>query len=520
MNSILKELIDRQAEDNYKRLVEEGFDVVLPPEPIYPVTYEYAVRAQNYAIQRLQITKFVQDVLKKHGMRRKVHVIVLDTGAKSRNRFIQRNFQDIGKDHTPENQPIDEHGHLSFCASQVMGENNGPLGPLAVAGIPTDMWSWSGEKLLRRAGSGTFTEIAKGLQHALGIADQKRAQGHAVFFSCSWGSQNGNSAEIRDIFKLIRDRGHFTFAAGGNSGSAGVGFPASIGPDATGEILFAIGAVDASDRRAGFSSVGDQLDFTSYGVQNLGVGPGEYQSATGSGTSYSTPLAVACAALLTGVFPEIENMADLEYVLTSGATELGERKHFGHGLIRMDGYSDEDLPGDDPNDPDPDPDPVPDPDPDPSPGDEIPERELTATHPGTFRVKWAVMAKGQSLAAGIVAQTGSAVLVDLSEGDVAAKYNWRDMYIHAPEADLFLAGDAEKLMAAWQRYVEGHWPDGQRGVLMAHPADFVEGGKAALLFLRMFAKREGWTDEQLGQLRAEVSLHPDTVTVRIYFDKR
>ncbi|WP_282784710.1 S8 family peptidase [Phaeodactylibacter xiamenensis] len=485
-------LLQKQAREHYKRQLEAGYDVVLPPEPVLPASQFYATTNTNYPIEKAQIGVFVKQVLKKHGIRRKVHIIVLDTGAKSRNKYIAKNFRDLGRDHTTDNNPWDEHGHFSFCASQVVGFNENPVGALRYPGVPDNWWSWSGEKLLNRGGSGMYAWISSGLEHALAIADQLKAQGQAVIISNSYGGRSRNQ-EVEDLFKAFRERGHFSFAAAGNSGQGGVNFPGNIMPDQLGEILFAIGAVDRNGQVAPFSSRGEGVDFMSYGVSNLGAGPGENEMRTGSGTSYSTPFAVGCTALLLGVFPEIENMADLEYVLTSGATDLGtpgKDKDYGRGLIRMDKFAEDDLPGDEPDEPDNPDEPGDEPD-NPAPEPEMPLRRLAfLTEPGeSFHVKWAVMDKTKAAAAGTLAAAPQ--LIDLDKPQASA-YEWKSLYLRDVRVYLETDKTAAQVEQELIAFLRSHWPDGRRGVLLAPPADHQEGGWACMHFAKMFAKREGF----------------------------
>jgi hypothetical protein len=490
----IQRLLEKQAQEHYKRQLEEGFDVVLPPEPTMPVTAAYASSTTNYPIEKAQIGTFVENVLKKHGIRRKVHIIVLDTGAKSRNKYIAKNFRDLGRDHTTDNNPWDEHGHFSFCTSQVLGFNENPIGPLRYPGVPEDWWSWSGEKLLNRGGSGMYSWIASGLEHAWDIANNLQNQGHAVIISNSYGG-GGFNQEIANIFKDFRAQGHFAFAAAGNSGNSGVNFPGNISPDDLGEILFAIGAVDRNDGVAPFSSRGAGVDYMSYGVSNLGCGPGEEEMRTGSGTSYSTPFAVGCTALLLGVFPEIKNMADLEHVLTSGATDLGtpgKDNDYGRGLIRMDKYAEDDLPGENPDDPGDEPDEPGDEPDEPTPEPEMPLRNLSLqTQPGEiFHVKWAVMTPAQAAALGTLAMEPQ--LIDL-DAPQASAYEWKSLYLR----DVLVYIQTDKSSAQIEKeliaFLREHWPDGRRGVLLAPPADHQEGGWACMHFAKMFAKRQGYS---------------------------
>ena len=110
----------------YDRLIQEGYDVVLPPEPLFPISNRLMVAAGgNYPMEKAMVDTFVNNVVSKEGINQKVMIITIDTGAKSKNKFIQTNFVNEGLDHTGENQPFDENGHFSFCESQAFGFANG-----------------------------------------------------------------------------------------------------------------------------------------------------------------------------------------------------------------------------------------------------------------------------------------------------------------------------------------------------------------------------------------------------------
>lgn len=489
----IQSLLQKRAEKQYKKLLEEGYDVVLPPEPLIPVTQRFAAQSGgNYPIEKAQVKHFVDNVIGKFGIRQKVFVIVVDTGAKSLNKYIQRNFQDSGLDHTGDNQPIDQNGHFSFCGSQVLGLYDGsPLGALAYPGLPADFWGWSGEKVLKASGGGTFPGIESGLLHALQIADEKKAQGYRVIISCSWGGF-GNHNGVREAVNAFRDKGHFPFFAAGNSGEQGVIFPANIEADEKGEVCFAIGAVDSNDNVAGFSSRGAELDFMSYGVSNLGAGPGVNDIRQGSGTSYATPFAAGCAGLILATFPEVENMADLEYVLKNGITEAGPDgwdKDYGHGIIKMNQYAEDDLPGgEDPDEPD-------------EPGDPeqpelMPERVISIRVRGEYGLVWDTLpqqkSKKQPMGPDISELAVDGAISVVHNNPSATAYEWKKINFSGMQVDVRtrLAGDvAAKLL---EDYMFSYFRN--RGLLLSPPADFVSAGQYGLFFAKFLGNR----DHQLG----------------------
>jgi len=173
----------------------------------------------------------------------------------------------------------DDNGHGTRVAGIAAADSNNNQGVASVA--------WQSQvlpvKVLDRTGSGTYADIASGITWA---ADQG-----ARVLNLSLGG-GLYSATLEAAVKYAWAKGAVIVAAAGNN-SAYVLYPAAF------DGVIAVGATDASDNKAWFSSIGPQLDVVAPGVDILSTAvqqDGTY--ASGSGTSFASPFVAGQAALL------------------------------------------------------------------------------------------------------------------------------------------------------------------------------------------------------------------------------
>ena len=74
-------------------------------------------------------------------------------------------------------------------------------------------------------------------------------------------------------------------------------------------------------------------------------------------------------------------------------------------------------------------------------------------------------------------------------------YDWQDLYVDHLTVGLNTEFYDDYITTHLQDFVDRHFPPGRRGYLLAAGKDIVDAGQAAMLFLQMFAKREGWDIE-------------------------
>ncbi|MFN4263391.1 MAG: S8 family serine peptidase [Thioalkalivibrionaceae bacterium] len=108
---------------------------------------------------------------------------------------------------------------------------------------------------------GTAYDVLQGVRFAAGLPnDSGRVPGRrADVINLSIGSQTGFSAIENQVYELARANGSIVVAAAGNSGRAPVAFPAAY------RSVIAVGATDARDVRAPYSSFGPELDLVAPG---------------------------------------------------------------------------------------------------------------------------------------------------------------------------------------------------------------------------------------------------------------
>lgn len=140
---------------------------------------------------------------------------------------------------------------------------------------------------------------------------------------------------LTDKYASTYAAGVLHFAATGNSGAVGVGYPANL------SVVMAIGAISQNGNRAGFSTYGSQIDLVAPGQDitttdrtgTSGYGAGDY--VTLFGTSYSTPYAAGVAALVLSVDPSL-TPAEVSFILRSTAVDRGPTgfdQQYGHGIV-------------------------------------------------------------------------------------------------------------------------------------------------------------------------------------------
>ncbi len=213
----------------------------------------------------------------------------------------------------------DTFGHGTMVAGFVGAIGNNSLG---VAGM-----AWNVKILPIRityadgVGSAYLSDMAEGLSYA--------ADHGARVINCSFSGYS--SSTIETAAKYSRGKGALVcFAAGNSALDLSVGYL-----DSTNSVV--VGATTASDIRASWSNYGKPIDLVAPGenVMTTYLGGGY---ASGSGTSFASPITAGLAALIFSVNPSLAP-ADVELILKSTCRDLGvvgDDNIYGAGLVQAD----------------------------------------------------------------------------------------------------------------------------------------------------------------------------------------
>lgn len=209
---------------------------------------------------------------------------------------------------------------MTHCAGVIAGVDN----DFGVVGVAPNAKLYN-VKVLGDDGSGSIQGIIKGIDWC--IAEQ------VDIISMSLGSSQDPGASLQNAMKRARAAGIIIVAASGNENTH-CGWPAAY-PE-----VIAVGAVDQSFGRAGFSNFGEELDIAAPGVDILSTYPGN-RYAKLSGTSMATPMVAGVIALVQHYCRQMDVQATPEKIvqmITERSIDMGTEGHdhkFGNGLVNV-----------------------------------------------------------------------------------------------------------------------------------------------------------------------------------------
>ncbi len=218
-----------------------------------------------------------------------------------------------------DSDPSDDEGHGTHVAGIAAATTNNSLG---VAGV-----SWGSKimpiKVLDSSGSGTYSQIAQGIQWA--------ANNGAKVLNLSLGGTSSSST-LEDAINYAYNAGCILIAAAGNEYEDGnpTVYPAAL------DHVMAVGAVGDQDEHAYYSNTGSYLDVAAPGgnpSSSYDSDPNHWISSTywrGSGYSYAmvvgtsqaSPHVAGLAALIWSVNPSLTN-DEVQSIIETTAVDLG-----------------------------------------------------------------------------------------------------------------------------------------------------------------------------------------------------
>ncbi|MET9471891.1 S8 family serine peptidase [Streptomyces sp. NPDC002922] len=230
-----------------------------------------------------------------------VDVAVLDTGVDTQHPDIVGQVA-ASTSFVPDQDVEDHNGHGTHVASTIAG--TGAASDGKEKGVAPGARLHIG-KVLGNDGSGQESWVLAGMEWA--ARDQ-----HAKVISLSLGAgpSDGHDPMSEAVNQLSAETGALFTIASGNAG------PHSVSTPSVADAALSVGAVDASDQLAEFSSTGPRQgdaglkpELTAPGVDVLAArsqyvtdGEGYYQTL--SGTSMATPHVAGAAALLAAAHPD------------------------------------------------------------------------------------------------------------------------------------------------------------------------------------------------------------------------
>ncbi len=216
--------------------------------------------------------------------------------------FVDQSVRNIGDDQTRDPIPFDEQGHGTSVAGVIAATANNSIG---IAGL-----AYNAKIVALRAfdatGNGEEDDIAAALVYA--------ALNGVKIVNMSFGD-GVDSPVLRDAIEFARQMGCILVASAGNTGVVSRQFPAGY------DGVLVVASTNENDLRSPFSSTGSLVDISAPGERIVTTAINS-RYRTVSGTSFSAPLAAACAALMLERFPAA-NASEIVSTLTENTNDLG-----------------------------------------------------------------------------------------------------------------------------------------------------------------------------------------------------
>lgn len=214
---------------------------------------------------------------------------------------------------------VDDNGHGTHVTGIIAAK--GLYG--GVKGVAPDASVYA-VKALDSSGSGYTSDIIAGIDWAI--------ENKMNIITMSLGS-NQSDTSLQQAVDTAYNNGILVVAAAGNDGNA-AGTGTNVEYPANYSSVIAVGAVDSTNKRAGFSSSGSKVEVSAPGVNITSTYlNGGYVQMTG--TSMATPFVAGDLALLKQEYPTDTNV-QLRQLLDENVLDLGVQGKdnlYGYGLI-------------------------------------------------------------------------------------------------------------------------------------------------------------------------------------------
>lgn len=213
----------------------------------------------------------------------------------------------------------DDYGHGTHVAGIIAALDN----DIGVVGAAPDV-SLYAVKALNRGGWGYTSDIIAGIDWSV--------EEEMDIVSMSLGGANYLQA-YQDAINVAHNSGVLIIASAGNGGDDDISTTETSYPAAYDNVV-AVAATDSNNNVVYFSNSGPHVDIAAPGV-NIRSTYNNGLYATMSGTSMSCPHVTGVAALVLAKDSSL-TPSDVEYILTSTATDLGDTGFdwgYGNGLV-------------------------------------------------------------------------------------------------------------------------------------------------------------------------------------------
>ena len=298
----IAEVIENLSKDPLVKFAEE--DRLLPPEEIFA--------NDPYYDAAWHLGKIEAPSAWETSMGEGVIVAILDTGVDEDHDDLLGQTVPGWNTYDNNDDTSDVYGHGTMVAGVVAAASDNWIGVTSIAWDAIIM----PVRISRPDGYAYTSDIAEGIAWA---ADNG-AQVANISYDVS------ESLTVQSAAAYMQEHGGVVVVASGNRGGDRGFVPSTA--------LISVGATDSNDVRALFSSYGEYLDLVAPGVgiytTRLGGG-----YSTPAGTSFSSPVVAAVAALMISVNPALDPVR-IDAILKETADDLGEEGddvYYGAGRV-------------------------------------------------------------------------------------------------------------------------------------------------------------------------------------------